>query len=252
MQDEYALELIKKGNRLDGRKLDEFREIKIIPKIIKKAEGSAQVSFGDTKIIAGIKMEVGTPFADTLDEGILIVNAEFTPLASPDFESGPPRAEAIELARVVDRGLRESKCIELDKMVITPGEKVWITFVDLYMINHHGNLLDASALAAITALRNTKVPKLEKEQIVRGEYKKKLPVVHKPINITVGKVNGSYLLDPVLEEEKILNSRLSIAVREDDKICSLQKMGGSLSFDDVDEMINLVIKKSKELRKLVK
>src|SRR5438093_4063607 len=183
MEETYGMEVIEKGRRIDGRKLDQFRDIHITPDYIKKAEGSALVKLGNTMVLAGVKMEVGTPFPDTPNEGILIVNSEFTPVASPDFELGPPSEDAIELSRIVDRGIRESKAIEVDKLVIKEGEKVWAIFVDLHMLNHDGNILDAAALAAITALSHTKIPKLEKDKAVRGEYQGKLPVVHHPVNV---------------------------------------------------------------------
>jgi len=260
MEEKYALELIMKGKRVDGRKFDEFRPIEIIPNIIKNAEGSAQVRFGDTEVIAGVKMKTGTPFADTPNEGILIVNSEFTPLASPDFESGPPGEDAIELSRVVDRGIRESHMVDVEQLVLKPEEKVWAMFVDIHMINHQGNLIDAASIAAVTALHTTKIPKIELakegekiDKILRGEYEKPLPAVHIPITITVGKVGNNLLVDPNLEEEKVLDAKLSIAVREDNTICALQKQGSKeLELSDVDKMIELAIRKSAELRELVK
>src|SRR3989344_280635 len=252
MRERYAYELIQKGMRIDERKFDEFRKIKIRTDVSNKAEGSAHVTLGETQVIAGVKLKTGEPYPDTPNEGTLIVNAEFTPLASPDFESGPPGEDAVELARVVDRGLRESHCLDLEKLCITPKEKVWTVFVDLHMINHQGNLLDASALAAITALHNSQVPKIEEDTIIRGEYVSKLPVVFTPVNVTVGKIEDKFILDPLIEEENILDSKLSVSVRDDDKICALQKMGEQgINFDDLEKMFDMAIKKSKELRKLV-
>lgn len=253
MEEKYALELILKGKRIDGRKFDEFRKIEINKGVIKNAEGSASVKLGDTEVIAGVKLNVGEPFADTPNEGILIVNSEFTPMASPDFESGPPGEDAVELSRVVDRGIRESHAIDVEKLVIVPGEKVWINFIDIHMINHQGNLLDAAALAAVSAILNAKIPKRDGENILRGEYEKELPVVHVPITITVGKVGDNFIVDPSLQEEKILDSKLSIAIREDDTICALQKQGTKgLKFEDISQMVSIAREKSKELRKLVK
>jgi len=252
MQEKYTLELIQKGKRVDGRKFDEFRKIEIEPDIVKKAEGSALVKIGKTKVIAGVKLALGTPYPDTPEEGILIVNAEFSPIASPDFEPGPPGEDAIELARIVDRGIRESNCIEVNKLCITPKEKVWMVFVDLNIIDNNGNLLDASSLAAITALLHTKLPKIEDDDIIRGEYTGNLPVVFKPIIVSIGKIGNNLIIDPNLEEEEILDSKLSVAVRDDNKICALQKQGsGTFEFSDVERMIDLAIEKSRELRKLV-
>jgi exosome complex component RRP42 len=249
----YALELIEKGKRIDGRKFDEFRPIEIKENVIEKAEGSAQVKLGETEIIAGVKLNVGEPFADTPEQGILIVNTEFTPLASPDFESGPPGEDAIELSRIVDRGIRESKCIELEKLCIIPEEKVWAVFIDIHIINHQGNLLDCASLASLVALLNTKMPELEDDKIIRDKLEKKLPVVFKPINVTVGKVGDKFLLDPNLEEESILETKLSVAIMEDGKVCAMQKQGKKeLDISDIEKMIELAMEKSKQIRKMIK
>ena len=253
MQDNYSFELIQTGKRIDGRTFEEFRKIEIETGIIKTAEGSARVRFGETEVIVGVKLNVGTPFADTPNEGTLMVNAEFSPIASPDFEAGPPSEDAVELARVVDRGIRESHTIDLEKLVITMGEKVWTVFVDVHIINHAGNLMDAAALAAIAALHNTKVPKINENVIVRDEFSGNLPVKFKPIMVTVCKIGNNFVLDPVLDEEKAVDTKLSVAVRDDDNICALQKQGNEgLQFSDLEKIIDIAMEKSKEIRKLVK
>ena len=252
MAGDYAIELIEKGRRINERGFEEFRKIEINPNIIKNAEGSACVKFGETELIAGVKVGLGEPFSDTPNEGVLIVNTEFTPLASPDFESGPPGEDAVELSRVVDRGIRESKCIKLEELCIEPGKKVWCVFVDIYIINHHGNLLDAAALASLVALLNAKIPKLDGENIVREEFERQLPVQYKPITITVCKVKDKFLLDPLLEEESVVETKLTVGVRDDDKICALQKQGSKeLEVGEVERMIEIAVEKSKEIRKLV-
>jgi exosome complex component RRP42 len=199
-----------------------------------------------------VKLEVGEPFPDTPNEGILIVNAEFSPLASPDFEAGPPGEDAIELARIVDRGIRASKCVKLEELCIEPGKKVWCIFVDIHIINHKGNLLDASALASLVALLNTRIPKIEGEKILREESEKKLPVQFKPINVSVCKIKGNFLVDPLAEEEEIAEVTLSLSVRDDDSICAIQKQGsGELKIEEVEKIIDMAIEKSKEIRKMV-
>jgi exosome complex component RRP42 len=101
--------MIEKGKRLDGRGLKTTGKSKIEQGLIEKAEGSARVLLGKTEVLVGIKVETGTPFPDTPNEGVMTVNAELVPLASPTFEPGPPDENSIELARIVDRGIRESK-----------------------------------------------------------------------------------------------------------------------------------------------
>ncbi|MBI4894624.1 MAG: exosome complex protein Rrp42 [Candidatus Aenigmarchaeota archaeon] len=253
MQEKYALELINKGMRVDGRKLLEFREIELKTNVINKAEGSAYVKMGETQVIVGVKMNMGTPYADSMGEGVLMCGAEFTPMSSPDFESGPPSPESIELARVVDRGIRESHCIDVGKLVIDE-KNVWVVNVDIHIINHDGNLMDASALGAIAALKTTKIPRvdLEKMEIVRNDYVADLPVVHTPINVSVCKVGSNVVLDPTKLEEGSIDSRISISVREDDKICALQKQGSKgIMIGEIPGMMELAMEKSRELRKLL-
>ena len=161
-------QFIEKGKRLDERGLLDTREIKIEQGLIEKAEGSARVLLGKTEVLVGVKVETGEPFTDTPNDGVLTVNAELVPIASPNFEAGPPNEDSIELARVVDRGIRESKAVDNEKLCIEPGKKVFVVFVDVYVLNHDGNLIDASALAAMAALLNTKMPNYE---IKDGELK---------------------------------------------------------------------------------
>lgn len=254
MKDTYAYELLTKDKRIDGRKLLDYRKVELETNTINKAEGSAHVRFGNTRVLVGIKLNIGQPFPDTPDEGVLMCGAEFTPLASPDFESGPPSPEAIELARVVDRGIRESHMVELGKLKID-DEHVWMVNVDIHILSHDGNLMDAAALGAVAALKSTKIPKVDKEkmQVIRGDFEKDLPVVHTPINISICRSEGKTILDPTHEEEEIIDAKLSVAVREDDKLCALQKQGTEgIDMKDIEGIFDLAIKKSKELRKLVK
>ncbi|MHA1784272.1 MAG: exosome complex protein Rrp42, partial [Candidatus Helarchaeota archaeon] len=116
----HIVQLAKKNSRIDGRKFDEFRPINIETDLIVKAEGSGYVQLGNTHILAGVKAITGEPYPDIPNEGVITVNAELLPLASPYFESGPPGEESIEVARVVDRGIRHSEIVDRKKLCIIP------------------------------------------------------------------------------------------------------------------------------------
>ena len=90
--------------------------------MIEKANGSAMVTLGNTQVLAGVKIDKGTPFPDTPDKGLLIVGAEVLPMAAAYLEAGPPDESAIELARVVDRGVRESEMIDVSSLVHKGGQ----------------------------------------------------------------------------------------------------------------------------------
>ncbi len=245
-------QLLEKGNRLDGRGPMDYRELKLELGLIERAEGSARVRLGKTEVVVGAKIQMGEPFPDTPNEGVMTVNAELVPFASPNFEPGPPDENSIELARIVDRGIRESHMIDTSKLCIEPGKKVFVVFVDVYVLNHDGNLIDASALAAVAALTNTKMSKYEVEE---GEVKIKsgyeqLPLKKHPITVTCAKIGNKLVVDPWLEEEQVMEARISFAIDEDENICAIQK-GGSGYFEpeQVFEAARIAKEKAKELRK---
>ena len=101
-------EVLEAGTRMDGRGLLDYREFQVRTDFLEKSEGSAEVKLGKTHVVVGVKAGIGTPFEDTPDEGVLMCNAEYTPVAHQTWEPGPPPHGAIELARVVDRGLRSA------------------------------------------------------------------------------------------------------------------------------------------------
>jgi exosome complex component RRP42 len=248
-------QVIDTGKRLDGRTLTDFREFKIEEGVIEKAEGSARVFLGNTQILVGVKVETGEPFPDTPNEGVMTVNAELVPLASPTYEPGPPDETSIELARIVDRGIRESKAIDTEKLCIEAGKKVFVVFVDVYVLNADGNLIDAAALAAMSALMNTKMPNYE---IKDGELKIKqgyssLPLRSHPITVTVGKINNKLLIDTGAEEEAVIDARLSMAVNDEGNICAIQKgLSGYFTPQEIIEASKLAREKATELRKKLK
>ncbi len=236
-------EYLKEDKRFDGRKSGDFREISIETGVSKKAEGSARVKLGKTEVIVGIKMNVGEPYADSPDKGNLMVTAELLPLSSPRFESGPPKFPAIELGRLTDRALRESKFIDFEKLCIKKGEKVWTIFVDVYSINNDGNLLDAAGIGAIAALKTAKIPKYDEkaDKVLFGELTdKSIPLKKVPITITAHKIGDSIIIDPTLEEEDVSEARVTIGATEDGSISSMQKGDAKeLSVEEFHKMLEM-------------
>jgi exosome complex component RRP42 len=244
-------ESLKKGIRLDGRKKEEFRELEIKVGVVATAEGSAFVRCGDTEVIAGVKLNVGAPYPDSQDEGTMMVGSELLPLSNPAFERGPPGIDAIEIARVIDRGIREGKAIDTKKLCVRKGELVWTVMIDILPLNHDGNLLDIGGIAALAAIKNTKMLEIANDKIVIGKRTdEKLPVTSMPLPVTVLKIGDNLIVDPTDSEEEVLDARLTVSVLEDNTLCAMQKGGDSpLTTKDINEMIDLAIKKSQELRK---
>jgi len=247
-------DIVLKGKRIDGRGPLDHRALTIMLGTVEKANGSAQVYLGKTRILAGVKIQTGTPFEDTPNEGILTVNAEFVPLAYPTFETGPPDEDSIELARVVDRGIRESKAIDLKKLCIDPGKKVFVVFVDIYILDHDGNLIDAAGMAALGALISATMQEFDfKDGEIRyKDSKMPLPMLNYPVPVTSVKVGNSIVVDPCLEEEQVMSCRLTVTTDKNDNVCAMQKGGlGVFTPEEIKQTVSSSIQKSRDLREKV-
>ncbi|MHA1150240.1 MAG: exosome complex protein Rrp42 [Promethearchaeota archaeon] len=252
IEKKYILNNLKKGERIDGRGLWDYRDINIDIDIISSAEGSSDVTLGESKIMTGLKYDIGAPFPDLPDEGVCTLMAELLPLASPLFERGPPDEQSIELARVVDRGIRHADCIQTKKLCIQENEAVYILFVDMYVINYGGNLIDCGGIGALSTLISANLPegRWNGEEVEwTGNYLNGKDLIKElPLVITFGKIDDMIFVDPNLAEELVSDGRLSISVTED-KITSLQKSGtATFSFDEINELGKKAIELGKKLR----
>ncbi len=247
-------QMVEQGSRMDGRSLEEFRPLTIKSGVLEKVEGSAEVWLGKTHVLVGVKIGEGTPFEDTPDEGVLMVNSEYTPVAHPTWEGGPPGEDSIELARVVDRGLRSSELVNMKELAITKGEKVQMIFVDLFVLNYDGNLIDASAAGALAALMSTNMPvyKPKRGKPEQTDEKEKLKILKKPVAVTIAKIGGEFIVDPTADEEEVLDVRLTITLDEENNVVTLQKSGSKgLTKEELTKAMALAVEKSTEMRKVI-
>jgi exosome complex component RRP42 len=239
---DFIRTLIKEGKREDGRGFDQMRPLDIQVNYISRAQGSARVKLGNTQVVAGIKVQVEKPYDDTPNRGNFMTSAELNPMASPHFEPGPPRIEAIELARVTDRALRESGVIDFEALSIIPGEKAWAVFVDLEILDYDGNLFDACSIAGLAAVLSAKLPAVcPKTKYVAYADGKDRPLPVKVDNAafstTFVKIDGKVLVDPHLHEELIADTRLTFGLDTAGNVRSAQKGGfGSWTVDEVKEL----------------
>jgi len=234
--------------RIDGRSQWEGRNLEIEHSVLPRAEGSARVRMGDTIVLAGVKFQIMQPYPDRPNQGGLMCSADVRPIAGRNWEAGPPSPEAIELGRVVDRGIRESGCIDVDSLCIIPGEKAWQVILDLFAVSDDGNLFDAFALAGIAALRNATVPAERFE--VGEDYA--LPVSKTPIMCSYHKVGGRFVYDACSREELGGDERIHITLGDDDNVHSLQKgLKGIFSTEEFEEIMTNAQERTKELRKIV-
>ncbi len=240
----YLKELAKSGLRSDQRKPFQRRNLVIKTKVSNHADGSAYVELGETKVIAGVKVLPGEPYPDRPDEGSLNVNFEASELAAN--YPGDRLIYSVEVGRVTDRAIRESKMIDMKQLCVTSGSKVLFVFIDIYAINNDGNLLDASNVAALAAL-------LDAEYNVEGkEGKIRLPIdIDKiPISSTFVKIGDAIFVDGNSLEESVADARLTIGVGKE--INSMQKGGvGYFKQEEIEACVDEAFKYKDEMKNIL-
>jgi exosome complex component RRP42 len=255
LRKQQMLEALSRGKRLDGRNFESYRDLEIEIGIIDKANGSAKVKLGNTEVLAGVKVETGEPFEGLEDKGALIMSAEVLPTASSHVEPGPPDEEAIELSRVVDRGIRESQMLDLSKLALIPGKIVYTIFVDCSIINSDGNLLDATSYAVVAALLTSKFPvfEVQNDRVVDTGNVMPPPLTTIPISVTAVRIGDSVLLDPTMEEEACMDARITITTQSDGSLVAIQKgYTGPFTINQILQAVETARNKGEENRSKIK
>lgn len=255
LQREKIEDALAEGKRLDGRTPTDYREIIVEDGVSPCSSSAIRVKVGKTEVLCGVHLAVTTPYADSPDEGTFMTSAELHPMASQQFDIGRPGINAIELGRVIDRGIRESGFIDFKGLCIKSGEKVWQVFVDLIAINDDGNLFDVAGMAALIALGRARMPVYnEEEERTEHEFTDNPIPLNKDVmslNLTLHKVGDSIVTDVSKEEEAISKFRVSIAIGDNDgkaRITAMQKgKAGTINTDDMQNILKVAEDKWSEL-----
>jgi exosome complex component RRP42 len=160
------------------------------------------------------------------------------------------------LARVVDRGIRESHMIDVSQLVIEKDKSVIGVFADNVVVDYDGNLFDACSYAATAALLTSKTPKWEmvddRPTLVEGG-ESELPISTIPVSITMAKIGNYIVVDPNGDEWASMDARITITSDSDGNICALQK-GGSNGFtqDEINQCGEISVKVGAIIREKLK
>ncbi|KAJ8986092.1 hypothetical protein NQ317_003387 [Molorchus minor] len=207
----FLIKNLAEWTRLDGRAFDEFREIQIE---FGKDWGCCYVSLGKTKVLAQVSCEIQQPKSSRPSEGILNINIELNPIAAPHFEAGRQSDLSVQLNRLLEKCLKDSKAVDLESLCIKMNEKVWALRLDINVLNHEGNILDCASIAALAALAHFRRPDVtsDGEEFIIHSYKQRDPIPlviqHYPVCITYSIFNGGefILADPMLLEENVADA----------------------------------------------
>ncbi|GAA0166910.1 exoribonuclease [Lithospermum erythrorhizon] len=220
--------------RIDGRSPFDYRKL-----LIKfgREDGSSEVQLGQTHVMGFVTSQLVQPFRDRPNEGTLAIYTEFSPMADPSFEVGRPGESAVELARIIDRGLRESRAVDTESLCVVAGKLVWAIRVDLHILDNGGNLVDAANIAALAALLTFRRPECSlggedgQEVVVHPpEVREPLPLIvhHLPIAVTFAFIGSedAVVIDPTHLEEAVMGGRMTATLNMNGDVCAIQKAGG--------------------------
>ncbi|NXG57296.1 EXOS9 protein, partial [Hemiprocne comata] len=233
----FLLRAIEERKRLDGRQCYDYRNVRIS---FGADYGCCIVELGKTRVLAQVSCELVAPKPNRPTEGILFFNLELSPMAAPGFEPGRQSELLVKLNRLIERCLRNSKCIDTESLCIVAGEKVWQIRLDLHLLNHDGNIIDAASIAGIVALCHFRRPDVsvqgEEVTVYTPEERDPVPlsIHHMPICVSFAFFQqGTYLLvDPSEREESVMDGVLVIAMNKHREICTIQSSGGIMLVKD--------------------
>ncbi|CAM0142709.1 hypothetical protein VKS41_002730 [Umbelopsis sp. WA50703] len=257
--DEYFRRFIEENVRPDGRALHTFRPTSIRQGAITTANGSAMVRIGGTTVVCGIKAEVAEPRVDRPKDGYLVPNVELSPICSANFRPGPPSEQAQVNAEIINQVLINCDIVDLADLCIEEGKAVWSLYADIVCINYDGNILDASFLALVCALKDLSLPTATvlPSSIVQANSS----MMIKPLNMRRIPISSTFcifanpkvtLSDPTDSEENLSKETVSIILDTDGKILYVHKSGGAMC--DVEMMKNCFSRaneRAAELRELI-
>ncbi|XP_007536417.1 exosome complex component RRP45 isoform X1 [Erinaceus europaeus] len=233
----FLLRAIEEKKRLDGRQTYDYRRVRVA---FGADYGCCVVELGRTRVLGQVSCELVPPKPNRATEGILYFNLELSQMAAPAFEPGRQSDLLVKLNRLLERCLRNSKCIDTESLCVVAGEKVWQIRVDLHLLNHDGNIIDAASIAAIVALSHFRRPdvSVQGDEVTLYTHEERDPVPlsihHMPICVSFAFFQqGTYLLvDPNEREERVMDGLLVIAMNKHREICTIQSSGGIMLLKD--------------------
>lgn len=254
----FILEALRDGKRVDGRRAYDLRSVYAT---FGEQLGQVEVQMGTSRVMSVITAEIVAPRSERGTEGLFQFQTEFSPMACIEFGQERRNTAQVELGRIVERGLRESRAIDTEALCIVAGRKVWCIRCHIHVLDHGGNLIDCASLATILGLLHFRRPDVTVvgEDVTVHSLKERLPVPlsihHIPISITFAIFDEGEIIicDPTYKEEQAMESRMSMTLNAQEEICAVQKAGGSpLEVEQILECTRIAVVKVQALDRWIK
>lgn len=222
--------------RIDGRKNDEIRELKIIPNYLIHPEGSCLVEIGLTRVICSASIEDKVPpFLKGTGCGWITAEYGMIPGATQtrsqrEISKGKPSGRNQEIQRLIGRSLRS-----IVDTTLFPDKTIWI---DCDVIQADGGTRCASITGAFIAMA------LAFDNLVKKKVLEKTPITSRIGAISVGILRGEKILDLKYEEDSIAEVDMNVVMTSDGRYIEVQGTAEHQPFSkkDLDEMLALAAK----------
>ncbi len=213
------MELIKDGIRIDGRKKDELRDIKIEADVLKRADGSAYVEWGMNKVYAAVygPRELFPRFLRRSDKAILQCKYNMASFSVEERKRPGPDRRSVEISKVT-RGA-------LEPVVLTENFPESVINVNIEVVQAEAGTRCAGITCASVALADAGIP-----------MKDLVPAC------AAGKISGEIVLDLCKEEDNFGESDLPIAMVPRTGGISLLQMDGLMTVEELEKALNLAKK----------
>lgn len=209
----------KKGLRLDGRKPEELRSIKIEVGILPNADGSAYIQQGKNKILAGVygPREMHPKHLALPDRTVLRCRYHMAPFSVQERKSPAPSRRDIELSKVIRESLQPAIFLEYYPR----------TGIDIFVeiLQADGGTRCASITAASLALADAGIPM--RDLVVA---------------CAAGKADDTIVLDLMDTEDKKGGADVPVALMPNLNAITLLQMDGILTFEEFEKAVNLALK----------
>ncbi|MGA2766899.1 MAG: exosome complex exonuclease Rrp41 [Candidatus Bathyarchaeia archaeon] len=229
MNDKPERLIDKKGLRLDGRKPDELRPVKLQVGVISNADGSAYIEHGKNKILAGVygPREVHPKHLALPDRTVLKCRYHMAPFSVQERKSPAPSRREIELSKVIRESLEPAIFMEYYPR----------TMIDVFVevLQADGGTRCASITAAALALADSGIPM--RDLVVA---------------CAAGKVDDTIVLDLMDTEDKVGSADVPVALMPNLNAVTLLQMDGTLSTDEFESAVNLALEGCRQIYALQK
>jgi len=229
----YFPQFLAKHTRPDGRGLGEARVPQGRTNVITSCHGSASVSLGHTMAVCAARGEIGSD----AKQGV-IVAVTVAPSCGMHVRDGD--ALSYDLTPRIQKLIDEPKVLDRRKLVIEEDTAFWVVKVDIVLLSIDGNAMDAAMLSALLALRTTTLPPLERGENSRYDVStaakpeipaRRLEFGRLPVAVSCGTFQSTWIVDPTLLEENILESQITVTCIDGDYNWDQQGRTGVVSAD---------------------